>query len=42
MARRYHPRSYAVYLQRMELQSPKDVGERLNARLLRLALARTA
>jgi len=32
----------AVYLQRMELQSPKDFGERLNARLLRLALARTA
>ena len=32
----------AVYLQRMGLQAPANVGERLNARLLRLALARTA
>jgi len=32
----------AVYLQRMGLEAPKAVGERLNARLLRLALARTA
>jgi len=32
----------AVYLQRMGLQAPKDLGERINARLLRLALARTA
>jgi len=31
----------AVYLQRMGLEAPKDFGERLNARLLRLALART-
>lgn len=31
-----------VYLQRMGLDAPKAVGERLNARLLRLALARTA
>jgi len=32
----------AVYLQRMGLQAPKDFAERLDARLLRLALARTA
>jgi len=32
----------AVYLQRVGLQAPKEFGERLNARLLRLALARTA
>ncbi|KAF1014591.1 MAG: hypothetical protein GAK31_02078 [Stenotrophomonas maltophilia] len=32
----------APYLQRMGLQAPKDLGERVNARLLRLALARTA
>ncbi len=32
----------AVYLQRMGLDAPQAVGERLNARLLRLALARTA
>ncbi|WMJ70334.1 acetyl-CoA hydrolase/transferase C-terminal domain-containing protein [Stenotrophomonas sp. 24(2023)] len=31
----------APYLQRMGLAAPKGVGERLNARLLRLALART-
>lgn len=31
-----------VYLQRMGLQAPKDFAERLDARLLRLALARTA
>lgn len=30
----------AVYLQRMGLDAPKGFGERLNARLLRLALAR--
>ncbi len=34
--------SDAVYLQRMGLEAPKDFGERLDARLLRLALARTA
>jgi acyl-CoA hydrolase len=32
----------AVYLQRMGLQAPKNFDERLNAQLLRLALARTA
>lgn len=32
----------AVYLQRMGLEAPKDFGGWLNARLLRLALARTA
>lgn len=32
----------AVYLQRMGLQQPATASERLNARLLRLALARTA
>ncbi|MCR1808083.1 acetyl-CoA hydrolase, partial [Stenotrophomonas geniculata] len=32
----------AVYLQRMGLQAPTDFAERLDARLLRLALARTA
>ena len=32
----------AVYLQRMGLEAPANMGERLNARLLRLALARTA
>lgn len=32
----------AVYLQRMGLEAPSGMGERLNARLLRLALARTA
>jgi acyl-CoA hydrolase len=33
--------SDAAYLQRMGLEQPKDFNERLNARLLRLALART-
>lgn len=32
----------AVYLQRMALDTPNTLSERLNARLLRLALARTA
>ena len=32
----------AVYLQRMGLEAPKDLGERVEARLVRLALARTA
>ena len=31
----------AMYLQRMSLESPKTISDRLNARLLRLALART-
>lgn len=33
--------SDGVYMQRMGLQAPATLGERLNARLLRLALART-
>ncbi len=32
----------AVYLQRMGLEAPKDIGERIEARLVRLGLARTA
>ncbi|MCC7636001.1 acetyl-CoA hydrolase/transferase C-terminal domain-containing protein [Stenotrophomonas rhizophila] len=32
----------ATYLQRMGLEAPKDLGERIQARLVRLGLARTA
>lgn len=32
----------AVYLQRMGLDAPRDLGERIEARLVRLGLARTA